>query len=197
MTAVERPIPFLSTLKRFSVSEYEHLIDGGFLDSSDRLELLDGFLVETMPQDPLHAGIVDLLQSLIAGLLPDGWTARGQLPLNLGDDSQPEPDLAVVPGPKTRYLRKHPTAAQTVLVVEVSKTTLQIDRTLKTELYARAGIPTYWIIDLVHETVEVYSKPKRGKTPRYMHCKVYARNESIPFAVGDLNTTIAAGQLLP
>ena len=108
-------------------------------------------------QGSRHAAIVDRAGEVLRGVFGDGCRVRMQCPLAMGDDSEPEPDLAVVPGRALDYVDAHPTTA--LLVVEVSDDSLRRDRTVKQRLYARHGIPEYWIIALPEERVEVYREP--------------------------------------
>jgi Uma2 family endonuclease len=138
--------------------EYESLVEQGLLDDS-RVELLLGTLIDMSPQGPLHASAVRYLaETFIRALTGDAHT-RVQSPLALSDDSEPEPDLAVVP--PGDYRRAHPT--QALLVVEVSDTTLEKDRGVKTALYATAGIPEFWLVNLPDRVIEIHRQPSAGR----------------------------------
>jgi Uma2 family endonuclease len=140
--------------RRFSVAEYGRLAEVGILTEDDRLELIEGYLVNKMTVNPPHAGTVRRLERLLQRLLPPDWDCRTQSPLVL-PDSVPEPDLAVVVFDADDYRTRHPTAADAALVVEVSDSSLEGDRGDKVRIYARAAISIYWIVNLADGQVEV------------------------------------------
>lgn len=146
---------------RWSRAEYERMATAGVFHPQARLELVNGEIYEMAPQTSRHAACVALIQETLRSVLPAGCHMRVQLPLALGDDSEPEPDIAVVAGGPRDYLDLHPGGAE--LVIEVADSSLAYDRQHKGGLYARAGIPDYWIVDLVHRTVEIYRDPVQGK----------------------------------
>ena len=119
------------------------------------------------PQLSLHAGLVALIDKLLQPLLPSDTILRVQLPIDLGQPSEPEPDFAIVQGTDRQFLAAHPTSA--VLIIEVSDSSLSYDRRRKGSLYARAGIADYWIINLVDNRVEVYRDPIPDSTQHYGH----------------------------
>ena len=132
--------------------EYEKMVAEGLFEG-ERLELLEGVIVEMSPQDPRHAGTVHKLTRVLGHALAGGADVRVQLPLVASDESVPEPDVALVkPGD---YEDAHPATA--FLVVEVAETSLRKDRTLKADLYARSGVPEYWIVNLVDRLIEVHT----------------------------------------
>ena len=191
------PIPPRS-VHRFTIEQYERLVRVGFLGPGDRAELIDGWLVDKMPHNPRHAAVVDVANDAVARLLPDGWTTRSQLPVRLPGDNAPEPDVVVVPAPKSRYLDRHPTAKEVALVVEVSDTSLDDDLRLKAPQYARARLPAYWVVNLRAGRVEVYTDPRGGKAAGYRTRTEYAPGDDIPVTIGgEVVGTIAAADLLP
>ena len=125
-----------------------------------KVELIDGILYEMPPQSNFHSVGVRLTIRALDPLYKEGFDILCQMPLALGFDSEPEPDIAVVPGHPLDYLQTHPRTA--VLVVEVADSSLMKDRKLKTRLYARAGIPEYWILNVVRWCLEVHREPKNG-----------------------------------
>ncbi|HZR98511.1 MAG TPA: Uma2 family endonuclease [Chloroflexota bacterium] len=143
--------------RRWTREEYERLGETGVLGPEERVELIDGEIIEVPPQLSRHATGVCLISDALRALFRTGFTVRTQLPLGLGDYSEPEPDVAVVRGTPRDFTEAHPTTA--VLVVEVSDTTLSYDRDTKGSLYAAAGIPEYWILNLVDRQLEVYHDP--------------------------------------
>jgi Uma2 family endonuclease len=138
--------------------EYETLVDRGLFDDV-RVELLCGALVEMTPQGPLHANVVRRLSEHLIRVLPSTVHTRVQSPLALSDESEPEPDIAVVPA--ADYDRAHPTRA--LLVIEVADSSLQKDRGVKTTLYATAEIPELWLVNLPEKVVEVHRRPMHGR----------------------------------
>jgi Uma2 family endonuclease len=163
-------------LHRFTVDQYHHMIRSGVLDANDRVELLEGWIVSKMPHNPPHDGMLDALLGELQALLPTEWFPRVQSAITTAH-SEPEPDIAVVRGPRRRYFKRHPQTSDIGLVVEVSDSSLQQDRNVKAPLYARAGIAFYWIVNLIDARVEVYSEPSESG---YQIVRVYQRGESVP-----------------
>jgi len=141
--------------RRWRRVEYDRLVDLGMFEG-ERLELLDGLLVLREPQGSPHAATVSLIGQVVATAFGSGWHPRLRSPLALDDDSEPEPDVAVVAGIPLDYIGAHPSTA--ALVVEVAESSLRLDR-VKGGLYARAGIREYWIANLVNRTLEVHREP--------------------------------------
>ena len=144
-------------LWRLSRREYDRLVSAGAFEGQ-RLELLRGLLVRMSPQEPLHADTVFRLHRVLQTALGRRAIVRAQLPLVAADDSEPEPDLAVVS--LGDYSKEHPKAA--LLAVEIADSSLRLDRTIKAALYAAMGVPEYWIVDLRHRTIEVFTRPETG-----------------------------------
>lgn len=142
---------------RWTRREYDRMGEAGILAPDARTELIDGEVIEVSPQSSYHAATVSLAQEALRHAFGDGYTVRVQLPLALGATSEPEPDLAVVPGTPRDYVEAHPAEAD--LVVEVADTSLDFDRNRKAVLYAQAGFADYWIINLRDRRVEVYREP--------------------------------------
>lgn len=196
-TAEDPPGPPRS-VHRFTIREYERLVQSGFFGPADRAELIDGWLVDKMPQNPRHATTVDLTNTAIEQLLPRAWTTRSQLPIRLPGDNLPEPDVAVIPAPKQLYLDRHPTEKDVCLVVEVADTSLDEDRRLKLRQYARAKIAVYWILNIRDRQVEVYTQPRGGKNPVYRTRTDHGPGESVPVVVaGRTIGSIPVNELLP
>jgi Uma2 family endonuclease len=137
--------------------EYDALVSQGLLAES-RVELLLGNLVEMTPQGPLHADVVAKLAARFGRALPPDVEVRSHSPLALSEDSEPEPDIALVPAGV--YSTEHP--RQALLVVEVADTSLAKDRRIKSALYATAGIPEFWLVNLTEKLVEVHRDPVAG-----------------------------------
>jgi Uma2 family endonuclease len=158
--AAVTPIPreLDERLWRLSVDRYHAMIEAGILTDEDRVELLEGVLVEKMSKKPPHVFCVRATSRCLSRLVPAGWYVPTQDPLTL-EDSEPEPDLMIVRGTDADYLRRHPTAADIGLVVEVADSSISRDRGLKKRIYATAGIATYWLIDLNSRALEIYTAP--------------------------------------
>jgi Uma2 family endonuclease len=175
---VVRPAP---TLYRLSVAQYQDMIRVGVLREDEKVELLEGLLVEKMTRNPPHDTALMLVQAALNAQLPSGWLTRIQCAVTSAD-SVPEPDVAVVLGPPRRYLRAHPSPADIALVVEISDTSLDFDRTDKLRIYARARIPVYWIVNLPDRCVEVYTQPRGGRSPLPPPSRLPARRGGPPGA---------------
>jgi Uma2 family endonuclease len=136
------------------VDEYLRLAEAGCF-ADERVELLDGFVVAMSPQSGLHAEVTARLTELLIRALGEAFQVRGQLPVHLGEHSLPEPDVAVIH--RRPFTTSHPTTP--VLVVEVARSSLRKDRELKAAIYARAGVPCYWLVDVDGGRVEVRTLP--------------------------------------
>lgn len=143
--------------RRWRRVEYERLVDLGMF-VGERLELLDGLLVVREPQGSHHAAVVAQIGRVLESAFGPGWHPRLHSPLALDDDSEPEPDIAIVLGAPRDYLTAHPGTA--ALVIEVAESTLRLDRLFKSGRYARAGIRDYWIVNLVERVLEVHRDPQ-------------------------------------
>jgi Uma2 family endonuclease len=139
-------------------SEYDQLVESGAF-ASERVELLDGMLVTMTPQDAAHAHTVQRLAEALTLALRGKAIVRTQSPLALLDDSEPEPDIAVVR--LGDYSASHP--AEAILVVEISESSLRRDRLVKGPIYARAGVEEFWLIDLGARVVDVHRYPDSGR----------------------------------
>jgi Uma2 family endonuclease len=150
----------VADIHRWSREEYERLVEIGVLGPEDKVELLDGIIYDMTPQDSWHASGVQAVNEALRSIFGEGYTIRVQMPLALGQSSEPEPDVAVVSGHWRDFRRSHPTAA--VLVVEISGRSLFHDRERKQSLYALADIPESWILNLAERRLEVYRNPQDG-----------------------------------
>ncbi len=198
-------LPVLGTLagfRRFSVPEYHRLIEIGILTENDNLELIDGYLVKKMSRNPPHdsvlqASVLQAANYLLISLLPQDWNIRIQCAVTLSK-SEPEPDVAIVRGTWRDYQHRHPSAADVGIVMEVSDSTLDGDRADKCWIYADAGIPIYWIINLVDSQIEVYTLPS-GPTsaPAYGQRQDYKPGDTIPLMLaGSAVASVRVDELL-
>jgi Uma2 family endonuclease len=177
---------------RWTTEHYLRLVDEGVLGPDDKVELLEGVIV-AMPSNTAHeAGVVRISHALFKAV-GDRAVVRIQLSLMAGGYSVPEPDAAVVPGTIRDYDRERPTAA--LLVAEVSDTSLKQDRLTKAPIYAVAGIPEYWIVNLRDDCVEVRRKPEPDAR-RYASLTIVRRGQRIELA-GLPGVSVAVDDLLP
>ena len=155
--------PYVS-VRRFRRKEYDALVDLGMF-VGEHLELLDGLLVVREPQGSSHAAIVAQIGQVLQAAFGAGWHVRLGAPLALDEESEPEPDVAIVAGTPRDYLNAHPSTA--ILVVEVADSSLRLDRRFKAGLYARARLPEYWIANLVDGILEVHRHPEPNADAAY------------------------------
>lgn len=143
--------------RRWTRKEYDQLVDLGVLHEDEPIELIGGQLVVAEPKGTPHTTSVEVTADALRAAFGHGWAVRAQNPVALDDDSEPEPDVVVVPGGHRDYLQEHP--SRPALVVEVADSSLAFDRRHKGSLYARAGLPDYWIVNVVDRVLEVYRRP--------------------------------------
>jgi Uma2 family endonuclease len=142
-------LPATVTTRRFSVDEYHRMAEAGVLQPTERVELIEGKIVQMAAIGSRHAECVDRLNRILVQGIEDRGTVRVQNPVRLSDHSEPEPDIALVRPRPEGYADRHPGPDDALLIVEVADTTLTLDREVKMPLYARAGIPECWTVDLV------------------------------------------------
>jgi len=135
------------------------MLEAGVLTEDDQLELLEGEIVAMSPIKPRHAGVVARLNQLLNNMLGQQAIVNPQNPVQLGEYSEPQPDIALLTSRDDFYTASHPTPKDVLLLIEVSDTSLEFDRDTKGELYAKAGISEYWIVNLLDNRVEVYREP--------------------------------------
>ena len=152
------------TPRHWTRAEYDRLVDLGVFHG-EPLELLGGQLVVAEPHGAYHASAISAAEYAVRAALPSGWLVRTQLPVSLDDESEPEPDLVVVPGRPEDYRESHPD--RPALAIEVAESSLVFDRERKGSLYARAGIRDYWIVNLVDGVLEVYRAPEPDPSAAY------------------------------
>ncbi len=148
----------MAPVHRWTRQQYEEMVLHDIFQPGERVELVDGLIIDMSPQKSFHASTVCLVAEALQALFGAGHHIRVQMPLALGGNSEPEPDVAVVPGKTRDYVNAHPTTA--TLVVAVADTTLRLDRKAKQAVYARNGIAEYWIVNLKNNTLEVYREPQ-------------------------------------
>lgn len=176
----------------YTAESYFDLIRSGAIDEQDRVELLEGLIVASPQQGPLHAAALSAVDAVLRRAVGDRATVRVQMPLRASDRSVPEPDLAVVAGSPFDYSQAHPDGA--LLVVEVADSSLPQDRLTKSRIYATAGIPEYWIVNLRERCVEVLTKPDRERRV-YVESRRVGRGEVIALAAMPDVAVVVAGML--
>ena len=161
---------------RLTVRQFEKMIDAGVFRDEDHVELLGGLLVDKMVKKDPHNFAIDMLGAIFNDELPDDWIARQEKSVVLGRFWRPEPDIAIVRGPRERYRSKGPRRADLGMLVEVADSSYAKDRGTKWRKYAASGVSVYWIVNLPQRQIEVYSAPAgRGKSAGYRDIKIYGR----------------------
>jgi len=184
MPAAPIPTPEIANAaparKRFTREEVEQLAETGVF-AGQRYELIDGDLIDKMGQNPPHAFAIQLLLEWLTGILKGGLI-RVQLPMEAApgdrERSLPEPDVAVLRERKIEHQRRHPRGDEMLLVMEVSDTTAAFDRSRKAALYARAGVPEYWVLDLNARMLVVHREPDGIQ---YRQTLLHAAEEAVLF----------------
>ena len=184
--------------RRFTRAEYERLIDLGVFQPGEEIELIGGELMVAEPQGAPHYTAIRKTAKALEGAFGPGWEVRTEGPIGLDDESEPEPDVAVVPGAPDDYARAHP--SRPALTVEVAESSLALDRQRKGSLYARAGLPDYWVLNLVDRVLEVYREPAPDSAApfgwRYGRSEVFEASARVtPLAAP--GSSIPVSQLLP
>lgn len=146
---------------RWSVAEYHQMAQTGLLNETDRVELIEGELVDMAPIGSKHAFFVDRLAELLSSGPQAGYMVRVQNPVVLGERNEPQPDIALVR--RVNYTDRHPCPDDILLIVEVSDTTLEYDRDVKLALYARHDIPEVWLLNAKAGELTVYREPAEGQ----------------------------------
>ena len=185
-------------IRRWRRVEYEQLIETGFFQPGDPVELVGGQLIVAEPQGSRHFAAIQAAEEALRAAFGPGWQVRGQGPLALDEESEPEPDVAVVPGSFRDYVVGHP--SRPALVVEVGESSLALDRDHKGSLYARAGLADYWIVNLVDRVLEVYREPSPDTAASFGWCyrsvEVFGREAAVsPLALPGAHIRVA--DLLP
>jgi Uma2 family endonuclease len=148
---------------RLTLDDYHRLGEAGILSEDDRVELLEGQLIDMSPVGPRHAVTVDRLHTLLVRAVADPIWVRGQNPIALDSLSEPQPDIVLLRAPWPGFPQAHPRAADVVLLVEVADSSIDTDLGAKRELYARAGVLEFWIVDLTTDGVLVCRDPDGGR----------------------------------
>lgn len=161
---------------RFTVEQYERMVESGVLTDDDRVELIEGEIVEMAPIGTRHAGCVKRLTHLLMTRFVDRAVVTVQNPARLPPRSEPQPDLTLAVPREDFYSRRHPEPSELFLVIEVADTTILFDRNVKMPLYARSKILEAWLVDLERDRLEVYREPRGGT---YTSVEVLERHGSV------------------
>jgi Uma2 family endonuclease len=166
--------------RRFSRSEYHRLAEIGVLKPDERVELLDGIIYNMAPMGPFHGGVSNTFVGYLWQIAQGRWVVWTQSPIALSKGSEPEPDIALLAPADHCYMQRHPTPDDVFLIIEISDSSLELDRSIKLPLYARSAVPEVWILNLREKVVEVYCEPSAG---------IYSRSEN--YRAGQ-NVTLSA-----
>jgi Uma2 family endonuclease len=159
------------------------MIDAGVFAEDDNFELLEGLIIRTMPKHPAHWIAMELLRRSLDALRISGFFVHLQNPVTT-TDSEPEPDLALVRGEPRDYLAGNPDPLHAPLVIEVADSSLARDRRWKKRIYARAGIPVYWIVNLIDRQLEIYTQPSgQAEQPDYAACQIIPADGELPVVI--------------
>ena len=182
--------------RRITVDEYERIIRSGAIRDPDRLELVDGYMVDKMGKSAEHGFSTRKLLDRLGPMIGPGWTWRSEQPVRIPAYDEPEPDITIVRGSTDDYAHRIPGPDDVGLLIEISLTTLGTDRGLKLSAYARDGIPVYWIVDLVDRRIEVYTRPL--KAGRYRSRKEFLPGQQVPVVIdGRPIGHVAVDDILP
>jgi len=187
MATVTVPVPRL-----FSRNDFQRLVETG-LFAGEKIELLDGVVTTMSPQNTPHATTVNRLNYQLMKLCGPDIYIRVQSPVALDDYNQPEPDLALCTPDPLDYAEAHPRPEQIFLLIEVADASLRQDRQRKARLYARNGIPQYWLVDLTRRRVEVMTSPNKA-AERYARVRIVRAGQTIALPQGQ---RIAVSDILP
>ncbi len=195
MKTLLKPIRSTIDTQFWNVEDYQRFIDHGILTDEDKVELLDGQVVNKMPANPPHDWSMAILMRLIQRILTDDYLLRSQSGIQLNKTNRPEPDLAVIRWTAKSLIREHPGPSDVALVIEVSDSSLDRDRTSKGDIYAKSGIPEYWIVNVQERLIEVYSEPS---VVGYGKRNDYGRDQRIPVELdGKLIGTASVAEIFP
>lgn len=147
------------THHRLSVDDLYKMLEVGILSEDDRVELIEGELINMSPMGPLHAGVGDYLEDILRTSLQQQAFVRVQKPIRLNQQNELEPDISVIKRADDFYRNRHPSPTDVYLLIEIADSSLAKDRKIKLPLYATHNIPEVWIVDLIDQRLEVYRQP--------------------------------------
>lgn len=173
----------------FTVDEYYRMAESGILTEHDHVELINGEILAMSPIGSHHAGCVKRLNNILSTHLKENAIVSVQDPIYIDQYSEPEPDIAVLKPRSDFYTQHHPVPQDVLLIIEVSDITLKYDREVKLPLYAKAGIPEVWIVNLVEDRIEIYTQPAQDL---YKQQRIYKKEDTLTL----LDQTFSAGDIL-
>ncbi len=172
----EHPQPYL-----IDVETYDRMVEAGVFPPDSRLYLWKGQLVLPMTKGEDHEFAVAGLNELIVRMLPAGWHVRPSSPVRVGDYSVPEPDFVILRGANREYRKRRPWTRDTGLAIEVSHSSLKHDSGEKLREYAADSLPTYWVVNIPNQCIDVYTRPSGpGEKPGYGECVRYELDDVVP-----------------
>ncbi|QHG15084.1 Uma2 family endonuclease [Nostoc sp. ATCC 53789] len=171
----------LTTAKRFTIAEYHRLAELGFFEENERVELIKGEIIQMVAKGTPHSVCETRLERELYKLVGDRATLRGQQPITLSNNSEPEPDRVIAKNRDDDYLANHPSPSDILLLIEIADSSLKYDQEEKLPVYAEAGISDYWIFNLVDNYLECYSKPYQTLQVKFGYRRklIYLPNESV------------------
>ena len=191
-TTVKTPT-YTPTRHRFTVAEYHAMADAGIFSENERVELLDGDIINMPPIGDWHQASIDFYTNILPQLLQGRAIVRIQGPTRLCDESEPQPDVMLLKWRDDFYRDGHPEPSDVLLLIEVSDTSIEYDRSTKLSAYARTGIPEVWILSRDDRRIESYTEPSEGTYSSVRH--VRPTDTIAPQAFPDV--TIEVGQFFP
>src|SRR5436305_12193247 len=175
--------------RHFSIGEYDKMAAAGVFSEDDRVELIEGEIVEMNPIGSRHAACVGRLTKLLERLAGDEAIVWVQNPVQVSDYSEPLPDVALLKRRDDFYARANPRPSDVLLIIEVADSSVEYDRDVKIPIYSRAGVPEVWLVNLPEEAIEIYARPLNNA---YQETRLVKRGESL----STLNLIIDADDIL-
>lgn len=192
--APRRPRPH-----RLTIARYERMAAAGVFSEREPVFLWEGRLAEKMTKGDFHNFSETELGTRLIRIVPVGWHVRHETPMKVRDDGMPEPDLTVVRGAALDYKTRTPTAQDVALIVEVADSSLEVDSGEVMEVYAREGIPVYWIVNIPYRWIEVFTRPSGpADVPRYAERRIYRLDDEVPVVLDGREVgRVAVRDILP
>lgn len=181
-----------SVRRHFNIAEYYKMAAAGVFSEDDRVELIEGEIIEMNPIGSRHAACVGRLTKLLERLVGDRAIVWVQNPVQVNDYSEPLPDVALLRPRDDFYAQANPQPADVFLIIEVADSSVEYDREIKIPLYAQANIPEVWLVNLPKERIEIYTQPLAGE---YREIRLVKRGESLA-AKSIINLTIDTNSVL-
>jgi Uma2 family endonuclease len=189
-TALREANPIMAPHWKLTAEDYHRMAEVGILHEDDRVELIEGELIQMTPIGPWHSGLANTLVDMLAYQTRGRAIASVQNPIHLGPGSEPQPDFVLLRHRRDRYKSRLPTSADVLLLVEIADSTLNYDRRVKIPLYARHNIPEYWIINQTDRQIEVFAMPDPA-LGHYADCRIVAEGQLSPSQFPDINLDVA------